>query len=170
MKKDKFVIEGDERNIKPIRDNADVVCYLKTNGVDDKGEEIPSSAYLSESNEFFARCRFPYVKRYIEEFSAENLEKAVVEGIKKQNKLDNCDGVTFDEQQKIYAKDEETFEEVIDRIKELYDEMEEKDIASAYGEIVEQHLGDTVVSEATEKQMEALRCIMDDLQEKLDSI
>lgn len=169
-KKDKYVIDGDERNIKPIRDNADIVCYLKSNGTDDKYKVIPSSAYLAETDEFFARTRFSYMDTYLEEFSAENLEKIIVDGINKQNKAEGYDGVSFEEQQKIYSKDDETFEEVVEQIKELYSKMEELDMIDEYAEIVAEHLGDLVVSEATPKQLEALLCIRDDIEDKIDSI
>ena len=170
-KKDKFIIDGDERNIKPIRDNADIVCYIKSNGIDEKGRVIPSSAYLAETDEYFARTRFTYMDTYVEEFSAEKLEEAIVEGIKKQNKAEGFDNVSFEEQQKIYGKSEDTFDSVIAEIKELYEKMDETDALDEYDEIVVNHLGeDGKVSEASPKQLEALICIRDDLQEKIDEL
>ena len=84
---------------------------------------------------------------YIEEFSAENLEKTVIDGIKKQNDAEGYTGVSFEEQQKIYGKVEETFE------------------------IVEEHLGkDGRVGEATAKQFEALICIRDDIESRLEEV
>jgi hypothetical protein len=168
-KKDKFVIDGDERNIKPIRDNADIVCYLQSNGTDDKGRVVPSSAYLAETDEYFARTRFTYMDTFIKEFSAENLEKVIIEGIKKQNEIEGFDDVTFEEQQKIYGKNEDTLESLIAEIKELYEQMEGMDMVDDYLQIVVDHLGeDGRVSEATAKQLEALICIRDDIQEKLE--
>jgi len=170
-KKDKFIIDGDERNIKPIRDNADIVCYLQSNGTDEKGKVIPSSAYLAETEDYFARTRFTYMDTYIEEFSAENLESAIVEGIKKQNKAEGYENVTFEEQQGIYEKEDITLDEVKGEIKELFDKFDEKDLLNDYGQIVGTHLGeDKTVSEATEKQMEALLSIRDDLEAKLEEI
>jgi hypothetical protein len=170
-KKDKFVIDGDERNIKPIRDNADIVCYIKSNGTDDKNRVIPSSTYLAETDEYFARTRFTHMDTYVKEFSADNLEMAIVEGIKKQNKVEGFDNVSFEEQQKIYGKSEDTLESVIAEIKELFEKMEELDMVDDYLDIVATHLGeDGRVSEATIKQLEALVCIRDDIQEKLDNI
>lgn len=170
-KKDKFVIDGDERNIKPIRDNADIVCYLKSNGVDEKGKVIPSSAYLAETDEFFARTRFTYMDTYLKEFSAENLERIIVEGIKKQNKAEGYDSASFEDQQKIYGKVEETLDDIKAELKELYEKMDELDMIDDYLEIVAEHLGeDGRVSEATQKQLEALICIRDDVQDKLDNI
>lgn len=170
-KRDKYVIEGDERNIKPIRDNADIVCYLESNGVDEKGKVIPSSAYLAETNEYFARSRFTYMDTYIEEFSAENLEHTVVEGIKKQNKAEGFVGVSFEEQQKIYGKVEDTFEGVVEQLKEMFEKMDELDLVDEYLTIVEEHLGkDCRVGEATAKQLESLICIRDDVEARLEEV
>jgi len=168
-KKDKFIIDGDERNIKPIRDNADIVCYLQSNGIDDNGKVIPSSAYLAETEDYFARTRFTYMNTFIEEFSAENLENAIVDGITKQNKTEGYENVTFEEQQEIYQKEEITLDEVIKTISELYERMDKLKLIDDYISIVETHLGvDKRVSEATEKQMEALLSIRDDLEDKLN--
>jgi len=170
-KRDKYVIEGDERNIKPIRDNADIVCYLESNGVDEKGKVIPSSAYLAETDSYFARSRFTYMDTYIEEFSAENLERTVVEGIKKQNKAEGYSDVSFEEQQKIYGKVEDTFESVVDQLKEMFEKMDELDKVDDYLSAVEEHLGkDGRVGEATAKQLEALICIRDDIEAMLEEV
>lgn len=171
-KKDKFIIAGDERAIKPIRDNADIVCYLSSNGTDENNEVIPSSAYLAETDKFFARSRFDYMDTYIECFTADNLEKVVVEGIKKQNEEEGCDNVSFEEQQEIYEEEDITYEEAIQQIKDLYLQFSKtEELEDIYMDIVEEHLGEGVaVSEATVKQLEALVCIRDDLQEKLDEM
>lgn len=170
-KKDKYRIDGDERNIKPIRDNADIVCYIKSNGADEKNKVIPSSAYLAETDDYFARTRFTYMDTYVKEFSADNLETAIVEGIKKQNKAEGFDNVSFEEQQKVYGKNEDTLESVIAEIKEMYERMEELDFVDDYLDIVAQHLGeDGRVSEATAKQLEALVCIRDDIESKLEEV
>lgn len=171
-KKDKFIIGGDERAIKPIRDNADIVCYLESNGTDDNNEVIPSSAYLAETDNFFARTRFTHMDTYVETFTAENLEKTIVDGIKLQNKEEGCEDASFEEQQEIYEEEDVTYDEVIEQIKELYQEFSKtEDLEDVYMDIVEEHLGSGVaVSEATTKQLEALICIRDDLQEKLDEM
>lgn len=170
-KKDKYVITGDERNIKPIRDNADVVVYLKSNGVDEEGKELHSSAYFAETKDFFARSRFPYMETMIEDFTAENLTKAIVEGIKKQNKAEGFDNVSFEQQQDIYKDKPETFEEIKEEIEELFNQMQDNDLIDEYLEVVEEHLGaEGKVSQATEKQLDLLKCIRDDLQSILDDI
>lgn len=169
--KEKYIITGDERAIKPIRDNADIVAYLRSNGVDEEGKSLLSSAYLAETEEFFARTRFSYMDTYIEEFTAENFIDTIIEGIKRQNEAEGFDSVSFEEQQEIYSQEEEDFSDVVDEIKELFGRMSElgEEAVERYATIVEEHLGeDVAVSEATERQIEALKCIRDDLNDYLE--
>lgn len=170
-KKDKYIITGDERAIKPIRDNADIVAYLKSNGVDDEGKDLHSSAYLSETDEFFARTRFVYMDNYIEDFTAESLTETIIEGIKRQNEAEGYDNVTFQEQQEIYDEGDETFEDVVEEIKELFTQMKDMDATEDYLDIVEEHLGEGIaVSQATKGQFEAIQCIRNDLRDKIEEL
>ena len=50
--------KGDKRCVDPIRDFVDYVIYLESNGVDENNNVINSSAYLAETDRFFARSRF----------------------------------------------------------------------------------------------------------------
>lgn len=170
-KKDKYVITGDERAIKPIRDNADVVAYLRSNGLDEEDKPIYSSAYLAESDEFFARTRYSYMDTFVKEFTAESLTDAIVEGIKRQNEAEGFSGVSFEEQQEIYDDGDEDIDDIKEAIKELYEKLDGLDRLEEYGDVVSEHLGDEMkVSEATEKQIESLKCIRDDLQEKIEEL
>ncbi|MEG2786441.1 MAG: AAA family ATPase [Romboutsia sp.] len=172
-KLDKYVIKGDERNIAPIRDNADVVVYLEANGLDDEGKEIHSSGYLAESEDFFARSRFDYMDTYIEDFTAENLEKTIIDGIQREIDEKGIDNTTFEEQQEIYKDTNEmSIDEVKEAIREMYDtisDMGEKEL-DKYADIVEEHLGDVTVSEATNKQLLSLQCILDDLEMLIEEL
>lgn len=174
-KKKKFIIKGDERNISPIRDNADIVCYLKSNGVDEEGTPIHSSAYLAESDEYFARTRFNYMDTYIEDFTAENLIDTIVEGIKKQNKAEGYESVSYKEQQDIYEENKIDYKELVEIIRNQYDTLLEKDddshtLEDFFMDTVEKYLGDIPVSEATESQLESLLCIKNNLEEKLETL
>lgn len=170
--RDKISIKGDKRTVDPIKDIADIVVYLKSNGVDENGQEILSSGYLAETKEYFARSRFTYMDTVIPEYTAENLEKVIVEGIQREIEEKGLDNVSFEEQHQIYESDNMSIEEVKEAIKEKYLTLEEigEDELDKYGEIVEEHLGDVTVSEATSKQLEALKCILDDLEDLLDEL
>lgn len=169
--KNQIYPKGDKRCVAPIVDNADIVTYIEANGVDDKGKEIPSSAYFIETNQYFARSRFTYVKESIKEFTAESFEKAIVEGIQEQLEAEGEDGVTFEEQQGIYSGEDVDHPTLVGQIKELYKEMKELDILVNYEEIITEYLGEGVkVSETSAKQIEPLICIREALQEVIEEV
>lgn len=169
--KDQIYPKGDKRCVAPIVDNADIVVYIEANGVDDKGQEIPSSAYFIETDEYFARSRFPYVKDCIKEFTADSFEKAIIDGIQEQLDIEGEDGVTFEEQQEIYSGEDVDHPTLVSQIKELFKEMKELDILVDYEEIVEEYLGEGIkVSETSTKQIEPLICIREALQEVISEV
>jgi hypothetical protein len=170
-KKDRLFPKGDKRCVSPIVDNADITVYVESNGVDDKGNEILSSGYMYENDEFFGRCRFEYVDTYIKEFTAENFEKAIVDGINKQLEVEGEEGVSFEEQQEIYSGEDVDHPELVEQIKQLYLEMKTLDILGDYEEIVAEYLGEGIkVSETSTKQIEPLICIREALQEVIDDV
>jgi hypothetical protein len=171
-KGDKIFPKGDSRTVSPIVDNADIVVYIESNGVDEDGNVIPSSGYMYETDDFFGRSRFHYVNPVLEHFTAENLEEAIIEGIKKQLEIDGVEGVDFDEQQQIYNKSEEvTYESLLTDIHELYTALKELEDLEFYEEAVSKHLGEGVrVSEATKRQIEPLICIKDELTDRLEEL
>lgn len=163
--------KGDKRCVAPIVDNADIVAYIEANGVDEDGNEIPSSAYFVETDDYFARSRFTYVKECVEEFTAENFEQVIVEGIKQQLEAEGECGVTFEEQQRIYSGEDIDHPTLVEQIKELYKEMKDLDILNEYEEIVEEYLGEGIkVSETSAKQIEPLVCIREALQDAIDEV
>jgi hypothetical protein len=168
---DQIYPKGDKRCVAPIVDNADIVAYIEANGVDEKGNEIPSSAYFVETDDFFARSRFPYVKDAIKEFTAENFERAIVEGIKEQLEIEGEDGVTFEEQQQIYAGEEVDHPTLVGQIKELYKKMKELNLLADYENVIEEYLGEDVkVSDTSAKQIEPLICIREALEDIITEV
>ena len=89
----KMFPKGDKRSVDPVRDFVDYVIYVESNGVDEDGKVIPSSAYLAETDRYFARSRFDTTPTYLPVWSAEALEEAVNIGIKgleeKKAEIDN---------------------------------------------------------------------------------
>lgn len=167
--KNKMYPKGDNRCIAPVIDNADFVIHLSSNGVDEDGKEILSSGSLVETDEYFARSRFKYVDKYIEEFTAENLEKTIIEGIKKELEIKGETGVNFEEQQEIYKGEEYDFEDLREEIKQLCLKLQELDRLDEYSQIVAKHLGEgALVSEASRKQIEPLICIKNDLEDLIE--
>lgn len=175
--------KGDKRCMNPIIDKCDYVVYLKSNGVDNNGKVIKSSGYLAQTEEFFARARIEYTPTFIKEFTAENLTKAIQEGIDKKKELDNATVTSFEEQQKlneVYDLDfydlKEEFQKLIESIPGSNDPtgqtQEGLDFASIWAprivQITEKHLGKgKKISQCTENQTEALSLIIDELRDAL---
>lgn len=167
-KEGKHIPKGDKRSIKPIVDNSDVVVYLTSNGVDEEGNVIKSSAWFAETPEFFARSRFDYMDTYLPEFTAENLEKVIAEGIERQEKAEGVQAVSYDEQKERYKSDDLDYEKLMGEIKGIGSELAEADKLEELQEIVEKHLGvGKKVTECKKSQVQVMSLILDDLKELL---
>lgn len=178
----KFITpKGDKRCMNPIIDKCDYVVYLKSNGIDADGRVIKSSAYLAQTNEFFARARIEYTPTFIKEFTAENLKKAIQEGIDKKRELENATVTTFVEQQKLNEIKELDFEELIKEFNNIVANIPGSSDTNGLTEegkkfkmfwvpkitqITERHLGKGGrVSQCNENQVEAISLIVDDMKE-----
>lgn len=173
---------GDKRTIDPICDLVDIIGYAKVNGLNEKGEEIPSSLYLRQTKEYHARSRFPYMTPYLEVFTMENFEKAIANAIIEQEK--NNTGSTVDYTQFKESQETKTlsYEELMGKIGTIAEgisssdkvsDEEREELANEYITIVENYLGkDKKVSEASKRQTEQLELILFDLSqnEKLSKL
>lgn len=168
MDKNGFIVpKGDKRCIDPIRDFVDYVIYLKSNGVDENNKVIKSSAYLAETNEFFARSRFENTPTYIPEFTAENLEKAIIEGIEKEAESKGATAVTYAEQKENNTAKIADYDEVMTELQDVGMKFTENNYIDELTEIVESVLGvGKKVTECSKKQIEAMCIVLDKLKEK----
>ena len=173
--------KGDKRCMNPIIDKCDYVVYLKSNGVDSVGRVIKSSAYLAQTNEFFARARIEYTPTYIKEFTAENLSAAIQEGIDKKKALDHSVVTSFSEQQKLNTVTALDFEDLMKEFNEIICNIpgaEDINCTTEDGikfknywtpkitQVTEQYLGKgKKVSQCNPNQEEALSLIVADLKE-----
>jgi hypothetical protein len=167
-KEGKYIPKGDKRSIKPIIDNSDVVVYLTSNGVDEEGNVVKSSAWFAETTEFFARSRFDYMDTHIEEFTAENLEKVIAEGIERQEKAEGIKAVSYGEQKESYKSEVLDFSSLVEQINKLGQKIaeEDEDRLPEVIELIEKHLGKgKKVSEAKKSQVDVLAVILDDLKD-----
>lgn len=161
-----IIPKGDKRTMQFIRDNCDIVVNVQSNSVDSEGNVIPSSAYLAETPEYFARSRFPYIDPYIEEFTAENLEKAVIEAIKRQEKADGIKAVSFEEHQEVYEIEKLDFDSILAEVNELGAKIAEAGFLDELLEMVEKHLGaGKKVADAKPAQVELLSLLLLDAQD-----
>lgn len=159
--------KGDKRCLNPIIDNCDFVVYVKSNGVDEKGNLIKSSGYFRQTSEFFARSRFEYCPNKIEEFTAENLEKAIAEAVQKEEEMNNATIVDYDTQKEQNMTIEESFEDIMAQVQKIGKALIDKGLGKVLTDVVEATLGkDGKVANCTEKQIEALIVIRDNLDDK----
>lgn len=168
QEKDGFITpKGDKRCINPIVDHSDFVVYVQSNGVDDDNHVIHSSAYLAETDKFFARSRFEYAPTVIKDFTAENLEKAVEEAIAEEEKHSGVAAVTYDVQKEQNTTPVADYDETMDALGLVGKRFADSDNMDALTEIVEGVLGvGKKVSECTKKQIQPMLMILDQLNDK----
>ncbi|AZV43589.1 SPBc2 prophage-derived protein YorG [Peribacillus asahii] len=170
-KEGKIIPKGDARSMQPVRDNADVVAYLTPNGIDENGKVIKSSAWFAQTDEFFARSRFDYIDTYLEEFTAENLEKVIAKAIERQEEEEGITAVTYEEQKESFESEELVYDDLMAKIKKLGTQLTKAGKLEELQEVVEKHLGvDAKVTECTKGQVETMAVILDDLTDLLEDI
>ncbi|ATC49350.1 MULTISPECIES: ATP-binding protein [Bacillus amyloliquefaciens group] len=167
-KKGKVYPKGDKRVLAPVIDNSDIVLYLSSNGVDEDRKVIKSSAWLAETDEHFARSRFDYIDTYLPEFTAENLEKAIIEAVERQEEAEGIVAVTYEEQKQNNASEELDYDALMEQIKEVGIKLNGEGRLEEVNEITEKHLGKGVkVTECSRKQVNVMSVILDDLKDLL---
>jgi hypothetical protein len=160
----KAVPKGDKRSVDPVRDFVDYVIYVKSNGVDEDGKVIPSSAYLAETDEYFARSRFDTTPTYLPVWSAEALEEAVNIGVQGLVNKTGVDAVSYDVQKEMNTTVTYDFDDVMDKLMAIGQRFADADKMEELTDIVEATLGvGRKVSQCTKKQLDALVIILDDL-------
>lgn len=171
QEKDKKITpKGDKRCINPIVDNCDFVFYVQSNGVNEKGEVIKSSAYCYQNDTFFARSRFEYCDPVIKEFTAENLLETVKNAVTKQAEKDGAEVVSYEEQKARNTAETEDYETVMNQVQELGQKFIEANRQEELTEIVEGVLGSgKKVSDCNKKQLSAVIVIRDELEQALSN-
>ena len=166
----------DKRAIKPIKDVADFTFYVESNGVDEEGNVIPSSAYLAEHKAteenwgFFARSRFPYVPTFFEEWNAEIVKQSIYDGIVRQAEIEGAALVGFEEVAEKYVSTFELdYDSAINAIYDMLDECDEKELGEDADNILLQYMSNVDdVKNLTKKQMQTVQSIYDELRHLLE--
>lgn len=170
-KEGKHIPKGDKRSIKPIIDNSDVVVYLTSNGIDEDGKVVKSSAWFAETEQFFARSRFDYMATYIPEFTAESLEEAIAEGIRLQEEAEGITAVDYGVQKESYASEKLDFESIIGEVNSIGNELATNGKLDELLELVEKHLGKgKKVADAKPAQAELLSLLLLDLKDLAETV
>lgn len=161
--------KGNKRLMPTIRDNCDFTIYLRSNGIDDNGRTVKSSAYLAETDEYFARSKFEYSDTYLEEFTAENLKKLIIEAVERQEEAEGIKAVTYEEQKEINSSESLDYDTLMNKIIEAGKELNDQGKLDMLNEIVEKHLGKgKKVTGCTPKQLDVMSVILDDLNDLLE--
>ena len=167
----KMFPKGDKRSVDPVRDFVDYVIYVESNGVDEDGKVIPSSAYLAETDRFFARSRFDTTPTCLPVWSAEALEEAVNIGIEGLEEKSGVKAVSYQEQKEQNTTKEYNYDETMDALQEVGQRFASAGKMEELTEIVEQTLGKgKKVSECTKGQIQAMVIILDDLKERAEEL
>ena len=124
----KMFPKGDKRSVDPVRDFVDYVIYVESNGVDEDGKVIPSSAYLAETT-------------FLPVWSAEALEEAVNIGIEGLEKKSGIKAVSYQEQKEQNTTKEYDYDETMDALQEVGQRFASANKMEELTEIVEQTLG-----------------------------
>lgn len=160
-----MVPKGDKRTVDLVVEAADIIGYVKPNGVDEEGNVIKSSCYFAQTKEYKAGTRFPYFPKVLKEFSAENLQKALEYAIEKEEQEKGTKAISFESNKEKEEKKGWTHEEIVSEIKP-YIETLFKNYPEEVNDIVSHNLGmDVKVSETTKKQIPQLEMVLFDLQE-----
>lgn len=164
-----IIPKGDIRSMGPVRNNADLVLFVDSNNTDEEGNVVKSSAYLAETEEFFARSRFDYITPYIEEYTAENLEAAVVEAIEKQEKADGVEGISYEEYKETQQSEELIYDDLMEEIKEIGQELAANDLLEELNDLVEKHLGQGErITDCKKGQEQVMSVVLDEMKDLLE--
>ncbi|WP_411735113.1 ATP-binding protein [Paenibacillus sp. M2] len=170
-KEGKIWPKGDKRALSPVIDNSDIVVYVRSNGTDEKNQVIKSSAFMAETDKFFARSRFDYIQTGLQEFTAEALEEAIVRAIEKQEEIEGITAVTYDEQKETLTGEELEFDKLKAKIIEYGKKLHANDKGSIVNEIIENNLGkDKKVTDFVKSQVEVMAVVLDELKDEVDKL
>jgi len=159
--------KGDKRALSPVIDNCDIIVYVQSNGIDSEGKIIKSSGYLAQTDSFFARSRFDYIDTSLPEFTAENLEHAIIQAIERQEKVEGIKAVTDQEQKATFISVVVDYDKLMENIGKVGEKFINANKANELVIIVEKHLGkNKKVSECTKSQIEIMEVIYSDLVDK----
>lgn len=160
--------KGDKRSMGIVRDIADIIIYLQSNGTDEEGNVIPSTGYVRETPEYFARSRFDLMPNVIDPFTAENLEEAIKIGIQREKEAGGTT-VSYEE----FVEQNKGEELVFSELKERIIKMGQAFQGIGEVEVYTQALADTFNSgeyihtdELSEKQVEAMSIFIDEMTDK----
>lgn len=168
---DRLVPAGDNRVVKTVSDLATII-YLKSNGVDEEGNVILSTAYFKDTPYFKAGGRYDHLP-YSIEFTAENLEKAFIQAVELDEKAKEVGLTTIEEYNEVLAGKKEDLDTIKQKIGALRKTIQSVDPnLVAYFKVLEDRLGDPDVKilPLGEERRNSLELILIDLEQIVENI
>lgn len=159
---------GDKRSMILIRNKADLTVHLEYAGTDEHDKELNSTAWFVETDRFFARSRFPHIIPKIE-FTAENLEKALSDAIKKEEETSGHKAVSYKEQSEDYHSEELNYDKLMKEVKDIGAKLQGLEKIDEIYKISEKHIGKGGFVLGCEKgQEQVIAVILDEMKELLE--
>lgn len=155
-----IIPKGDKRSMQVIRDNADFCIYLTNNGLDENNNPVNSSAHFFQTPQFFARSRYTKMVSTIQNYTAENLEAAIIKAIEDEEKEKGVASVTFEEQKEMLTSPKLTIEEAIAKAQEVGGKIAEAGFLQDVIDTVEKHLGKGVLLTNAKKGQEDIVAVL----------
>lgn len=163
--------KGDKRTMDLILDLVDFIGYVKSNGFDEEGQEIPSSIYFANTKEFQAGSRFKHMPKVIQHYTAEALQDAIKEAVRLEEQENGSKAITFAEKKEVEKKEKISFEDLMNKVQAAGEKLAEAGHMDDLLQIVEDTLGvNKKVSACTERQYDAVAVILDDLNDKIEEL
>lgn len=162
---------GNKRDTKICIDIADFIGYVRPNGLDENGNEIPSSIFFASSKDFLGGSRFRFMPKVIEEFTAENVQAAIKEAVEKEEKETGMKAISYEEKIKSEKIEKMSFDELMEKVQQAGETLANADHMDDLLGIVEDILGvGKKVSECTKKQYEAVETVYDALCDRIEEL
>ena len=156
---------GEKRVVDAVVNLCDIVGHVVSNGVDENYNVIPSSCIFADTDKEFGRTKFsPYMATRLEEFTAENFEKVVKDGIDAKAKAEKFKTVSNEEVRAQNTVEQRSYDELMDELGELGNKMITDGYADDLTYIVEKHLGkDNKASDLKKGQEQVIEMIIMDI-------
>ena len=158
--------KGSKRDIDLILDLVDFIGYVKSNGYDENGEEIPSSIYFANTKDFQAGSRFKYMPKIIKHFTAQNVIDAIKFAVKKEEEETGQKAISYEEKKQLECQEKIPFDEMMEKVGKYGNLLKDKGYGDKVTEIIEEVLGvGKKVGECTERQYDAVGVVLDELKD-----
>lgn len=163
---------GEKRAVKAVVNLCDIVGHVVPNGVDENGNVIPSSVVFAQTEHEFGRTKFsPYMATSLPEFTADAFVQCVKDGIQAKAKAEKFKTVSYEEQAKQNTVEHKSFEELMDEIASLGNDMIAKGMSEDLTRIVEAQLGtDGKVGNLKKGQEQVIELLITQMKEFLESV